>query len=65
MDEGDDFERYFDRLEEIVDRLDRSDDLSLDESLSLYEEGVELVERCRERLEKAEDRLDFEVLDRD
>lgn len=58
-----DFESSFGRLEEIVDRLDESDDLTLDESLDLYEEGVELVERCRGRLESAEDRLDMEILD--
>lgn len=58
-----DFEASFERLEEIVERLDESDDLTLDESLDLYEEGVELVERCRGRLEQAEDRLDMEILD--
>lgn len=58
-----DFESSFERLEEIVTRLDESDDLTLDESLDLYEEGVELVERCRGRLEDAEDRLDMEILD--
>ncbi len=62
-DEEFDFETSFARLEEIVDRLDQSDDLTLDESLDLYEEGVELVERCRGRLESAEDRLDMEILD--
>lgn len=58
-----DFESSFERLEEIVERLDESDDLTLDESLDLYEEGVELVERCRGRLEQAEERLDMEILD--
>ncbi len=64
--EGDgepEFEESFERLEEIVEKLDESDDLTLDESLELYEEGVELVERCRGRLETAEDRLDMEILD--
>ncbi|MDY6779847.1 MAG: exodeoxyribonuclease VII small subunit, partial [Halobacteria archaeon] len=57
-----DFEDDYERLEEIVERLDSGhvgDDMSLDEALELYEEGVELVRRCRGRLEEAEERLEL------
>ena len=47
------FEKAMDRLEEIVSLLE-SGDLPLDESLSLFEEGVKLVKLCNSQLEKAE-----------
>lgn len=57
----DSFEEDYDRLEEVVERLDSGrvgDDLTLDEALELYEEGVELVRRCREQLDEAEATLE-------
>lgn len=61
MTETESFEDEFDRLEEIVERLDSGrvgDDLTLDEALELYEEGVGLVRRCREHLDDAEATLE-------
>jgi exodeoxyribonuclease VII small subunit len=61
MTETESFEDEFDRLEEIVERLDSGrvgDDLTLDEALELYEEGVELVRRCRGHLDDAEATLE-------
>ena len=50
------FEEQLGRLEETVRRLEQ-EDLSLDEMLRLYAEGVELVRSCRERLDEAAARL--------
>ena len=47
------FEQALSRLEEIVRRLDGGD-APLDESLSLFEEGVKLVKLCSEKLDRAE-----------
>jgi exodeoxyribonuclease VII small subunit len=61
MTETESFEEEYDRLEEIVERLDSGrvgEDLTLDEALELYEEGVELVRRCREHLDEAEATLE-------
>ncbi len=44
------------RLEEIVKSLEGGT-LSLEESLSLYEEGVALVRRCSTELSKAEQKV--------
>jgi exodeoxyribonuclease VII small subunit len=44
------------RLEEIVHRLE-SEAISLDESIALFEEGVQLAVRVRKRLEATEDRI--------
>jgi exodeoxyribonuclease VII small subunit len=44
------------RLEAIVQRLE-SEAVSLDDSIALFEEGVELAVRVRKRLEASEDRI--------
>lgn len=50
------FEVALARLEEIVEILERGD-LSLDESLSLFEEGVRMSKLCSERLNAARERV--------
>ncbi len=50
------FEEAMARLEEIVKMME-GDAGSLDESLSLYEEGISLVRRCQKELEAAEQRV--------
>ncbi|MGB9885883.1 MAG: exodeoxyribonuclease VII small subunit [Moorellales bacterium] len=50
------FEEALRRLEAIVKRLE-SGDLSLEEALAGFEEGVSLVRFCRQRLTAAEQRL--------
>jgi exodeoxyribonuclease VII small subunit len=47
------FEEALKRLEEIVDRLERGD-VPLEDSLKLYEEGLEISKACGERLAQAE-----------
>jgi len=47
------FAEQLERLEEIVRRLE-SQDLDLDESLALFEEGIERMRAIRERLVAAE-----------
>ena len=45
-----DFEKSLARLEEVVKRLE-SADLSLDEAMKLFEEGVKLSRECQKQLE--------------
>ena len=47
------YEEAAKRLEEIVDKLENSD-VSLEESINLYKEGMELTLICREKLETAQ-----------
>lgn len=51
-----DFEESMKKLEEIVKALEKGE-LSLEESLSKFEEGLALGKRCRELLETAEARI--------
>ena len=48
-----DFEKNLGRLQEIVEKMEKGE-LSLDESLKLFEEGVKISRSCHKSLEKAE-----------
>ncbi len=50
------FEELSGELESIVAKLEAGD-LSLDESLALFERGTELAKKCTEMLDKAELRI--------
>jgi len=50
------FEDDLARLEACVRKLEAGD-ASLEASLKLYEDGLALAERCRVRIEAAEDRV--------
>ncbi len=47
------FEKLFEELEATVQKLEAGD-LTLDESLSLYERGMQLAKQCGEQLDHAE-----------
>ncbi len=51
------FEDAIQRLEEIVDKME-SGDLSLDESLRYYEEGIKLTRACYKKLTEAEKKIE-------
>lgn len=51
-----DFESALKALEEIVGKME-SGDLSLEESLNSFEQGVKLSRDCQSALEKAEQRV--------
>jgi len=50
------FEHSLGKLEKIVDALEQGD-VPLEESLKLYEEGIQLSKECMETLGKAEVRI--------
>lgn len=52
------FEESLGDLEKIVKQLEDGD-LPLDQSLKLFEEGVKLSRLCRERLSRAERRIEL------
>ena len=53
---GVDFERALDELEKLVERMEEGS-LSLEESLKLYERGIELSKACQKALDAAEKRI--------
>ncbi|MBC7316056.1 MAG: exodeoxyribonuclease VII small subunit [Chloroflexi bacterium] len=50
------FEEGYERLEQIIRKLEEGQ-LSLEESLALYEEGVRLARHCEHALDAAELRV--------
>lgn len=53
-----DFEKSLARLEEVVQKLE-SPQLSLDEAMKLFAEGVGLSKECQKQLEEAEGRVEI------
>jgi exodeoxyribonuclease VII small subunit len=52
------FEDCLDRLEKIVNELEKGD-LPLEKSLALFEEGVQLSSSCRKELDAAEGKIEI------
>jgi exodeoxyribonuclease VII small subunit len=57
------FEDCLQRLEVIVNELEKGD-VSLDQALQLFDEGVKLSNSCRQELEEAEGKVEV-LLKRD
>jgi exodeoxyribonuclease VII small subunit len=56
------FEKALERLEAIVEKLE-SEELGLDASLALFEEGIGLSRLCQTKLEEVEKRVEIILKD--
>ena len=56
------FEKSFQQLEKIVQRLE-AEELSLDESLELFEQGIGLSRFCHQKLEQIEKKIELILAD--
>jgi len=56
------FEQALEALEKIVERLEKGE-LTLEESLTLYEEGIRLSRLCHGKLEEAEGKIEMLIKD--
>lgn len=52
------FEECLQRLEEVVNQLERGE-VPLEQALKLFEEGVQLSNSCRKELEEAEGKVEI------
>jgi exodeoxyribonuclease VII small subunit len=52
-----DFERAVEQVEKIIEKIE-SGEIGLEASIAEYERGVGLIRRCRQVLERAEQRVD-------
>lgn len=50
------FEEMMTELEKVVGKLDE-DNISLEESIELYQRGIELSSKCETKLKEAEDKV--------
>ena len=58
------FEQAMARLETIVSELEKGE-LSLDESLKIFEEGIKLSKACLKMLDDAERKVEILIQDKD
>ena len=58
------FEEALDELEKVVERLE-SGELSLEDSLAAFEEGIGLVKFCNQKLTEVEKKIELLVKDKD
>jgi exodeoxyribonuclease VII small subunit len=56
------FEEALGKLEKVVEKLEAGD-ISLDESLKLFEEGIRLSRFCNQKLDEAEKRVEILLKD--
>ena len=58
------FEEALEELESVVERLE-SGELSLEDSLTAFEQGVRLVNFCNQKLNEVEKKIELLVKDKD
>ncbi len=58
------FETALEELEKVVERLE-SGELSLEDSLAAFEEGVRLVKYCNQKLTEVEKKIELLVQDKE
>ena len=58
------FEDALKKLQNIVEHLEKGD-ISLDESLAKYEEGVKLAKLCQKKLDEAREKIEILVKSKD
>lgn len=58
------FEKSLEKLESIVKKLE-SGDLSLEDSIKAFEEGVRLAQNCGKKLDEAEKKVEILLTSKD
>ncbi len=53
------YEKMYERLQEIVDSIADKDSMDLDKVVSSIEEGYKLIEAMKERLSQAKDKVEM------
>lgn len=59
------FEELLTRLEEITSKLEKEENISLDESMKLFEEGIEISKKCNKQIEEAEKKINILIKEND
>lgn len=59
------FEELFNKLEDITAKLEKDDDISLDETMKLFEEGINISKKCNKQIEDAEKKISILIKEND
>lgn len=59
------FEELLVRLEEITSTLEKEENVSLEDSMKLFEEGIEISKKCNKQIEEAEKKINILIREND
>lgn len=59
------FEALLTKLEEITAQLEKEENTSLEESMKLFEEGIQISKKCNQQIEEAEKKIMILVQEND
>ena len=59
------FEELLNKLETITSKLEKEDDISLDESMKLFEEGIKISQKCNKFIDEAEKKISILIKEND
>lgn len=59
------FEELLGKLEEITNKLEKDENISLDDSVKLFEEGMAISNKCNKQIEEAEKKISILIKEND
>ena len=59
------FEELLNRLEDITTQLEKAENISLEESMKLFEEGISISKKCNQQIEEAEKKISILIKEND
>lgn len=59
------FEELLTRLEEITAQLEKEENISLEETMKLFEEGIGISKKCNQQIEESEKKIAILIKEND
>lgn len=59
------FEELLTRLGEVTSKLEKEENISLEESMRLFEEGIGITKKCNKQIEEAEKKISILIREND
>ena len=59
------FEELLNKLYEITSKLEKEENISLEESMKLFEEGIDISKKCNKQIEDAERKISILINEND
>ncbi len=59
------FEELLTRLEEVTTQLEKAENISLEETMKLFSEGIDITKKCNEQIENAEKKITILIKEND
>lgn len=65
MEKEETFEELLTRLEEITSQLEKEENISLEETMKLFEEGIGISKKCNQQIEDSEKKIAILIKEND